>query len=640
MRATSYEKLWVGGGYVAAYVLLDALSFVQPLLKLGITPWNPQAGLTLAFLLVRGWRCAPWTAAAALLAELFVRGSPAPIPVLALASLAPALAYGAVARWLVERGGLSTLRTRRDALYLSGGAGVAALASAVGYTSAFMVAGVLPQEILGAALARYWVGDLNGVLTLTPLLIYLQRAPELAVQIRGRGALIVGQAVFLCATLWLVFGPTVAGDIRFVYALFAPVAWIALTWGVPGTTLATLLIQIGLMFGSEHWLATSSVIEIQFLLVTLGLTALLLGAVVAERSLALERVAAAEAEQRALLTTAPDAVLIAAPDQRIVSANLAARRLFGLADPDADDVKLSTLLPALDVSTNTGRKRTTGVLMGTVRFPVEVAWTRLDPPARHGFLFMVRDITDQEAAQAQLRERDTALARAMRLALAGELATALTHELNQPMTALVSYLRAVEILAAPLETRDPRLIETLRKAMREALRASDVLKRLRDFYRSGATDVAELDLAALVAEVVQAFHDRATRMGAQIDFSASSQVPALGDRIQVQMVLHNLIGNALDALAEVEPGARAVRIKAWPTDRGTCISVEDSGPGVSADVEKELFDPFVTTKPDGMGLGLAISRSLMRGQGGDLRLDREGAPGARFVIQLSSSAKV
>ena len=260
----------------------------------------------------------------------------------------------------------------------------------------------------------------------------------------------------------------------------------------------------------------------------------------------------------------------------------------------------------------------------------------LNPPARPGYLVIAHDMTEHERAQAQLRERDAALANSMRFALVGELSTALTHELSQPITALVSYLKAVEMLAAPIQSADPRLEETLRKATHEALRASDVLKRLRDFYRAGTAHVTTIDVETLIAEVMSTFADRAGRLGVDLTQEIRIAHEISTDRIQLQMVLHNLLANALDAVADVAPDKRRVRVMATADDDRDRfrLTVEDSGCGVPADIADQLFDPFVTSKTEGMGLGLAISRSLLRSQGGELRLDASSASGTRFVLEL------
>jgi signal transduction histidine kinase len=633
------SRNWLFGvGYLVAYVALDALSFVQPLLKLGITPWSPDAGLTLAFLLLRGWRQAPWTAAAALTAELLVRGAPAPVFILMSASVVIALGYGALAFVLSRRRLDLQLASRRAVLEFSFGAALTAFGVASSYVATLVLAGVLPAALAGSAIMRYWVGDVNGVLTLTPLLLASTAARLAWPALRAQRGLIVSQAGVLGVSLWLVFGSRPAGDLSFAYVLFAPVVWITLSWGIVGASVATLLIQIGFMLGVAPHLSAGSTVEMQYLLVTLVLTALLLGAVLAERANALARVAASEAEQRTLLTTAPDAVLATNLSGQIISANLAAEQLLQASGSAIRGTQLGRWLPDFSLIHPVERRRVSGIRADGERFPAEIACVLLDPPARPGYLLIARDMTEHDHAQALLRERETVLSNAMRFALAGELSAALTHELNQPITALVSYLKAVEILATPLETRDPRLIETLRKASREALRAADVIKRLRDFYRSGAVHLTVIDVETLVAEVLSPFADRAHRLGVNLtcEIRVTRQISA--DRVQLQMVLHNLLANALDAVADVPVDRRRVNMTVTTDDDRLRVTVEDSGRGVPTDILGQLFEPFVTSKTDGMGLGLAISRSLLRSQGGDLGLGASGASGTRFLLELPITA--
>jgi two-component system, LuxR family, sensor kinase FixL len=628
------RNLLAGMGYLVAYVALDALSFVQPLLKLGITPWNPQAGLTVAFLVFRGWRQVPWTAAAVLLAELIVRGAPAPPFYLICVSVIIAACYGALAFALSRYSFDPSLASRRAILQLIFGSALTALLVASGYATAFMQAGVLPPALAGDAIARYWVGDLNGIFTLTPLVLAAQRAARAWPELRAHRGLIACQAIVLAALLWLVLGARPLGEFPLVYVLFAPVIWTTLTWGVLGATVSTLLIQIALMAVGASRLGPSSLLEIHYFLVTIALTALLLAAVLAERTRALARVAASEAEQRALLAAAPDAVLSTNLAGEVTSANPAAEQLFRAPASIILGTSLTRWLPDLFQVHPVERCRLRGARANGERFPAEIACVLLNSPARPGYLVIAHDMTEHERAQAQLRERDATLANSMRFALVGELSTALTHELNQPITALVSYLKAAEMLAAPIQRTDPRLEETLRKATREALRASDVLKRLRDFYRAGTAHVTVIDVETLIAEVMSTFTDRAGRLG--IDLTQEMRVARemSTDRVQLQMVLHNLLANALDAVADAAPDRRRVHVTATADEDRLCLTVEDSGCGVPADIIDQLFEPFVTSKTDGMGLGLAISRSLLRSQGGELRLDTSSASGTRFVLEL------
>ncbi len=624
----------LGFGYLGVCVGLDALTYVEPLLKLGITPWNPDAGVTLGFLLLAGWRKAPWTGAAALLAELFVHTARAPLIASIGAALVIALGYAGLALAIssaeidLSRGSLRA--AIKFVLYVV----LAVFVVASGYAATYVAAGVLPVSSAGAAIGRNWVGDMNGIFTVTPLLLAASRVTAIAAKVRRRLPLLGGQGIFLAVSMWLAFQTRPLSDLPLIYILFAPVLWITLVWGVVGASAATSVIQIGLMAGVAPLLDAGALIAVQYFLLTLGITSFLLGAVVAARADALESIAANEAEQRALLAAAPDAVLAINRDGGISSGNQAAQRLFGISDSVMLGSSIERWLPGLGLSGSDDRRRLTATRASGETVPVEVACVRLQPPAREGYLVLARDTTEQDLAQNQLRERDAALSRALRFALAGELATAVTHELRQPITALVSYLEAAELLVESVPAHDSRFVETLRKASGEALRASDILKRLREFYRGGAAEIAPVDIRALLAESISAFADGVARLGVEIKSDLRVAAHIAIDRIQFQMVLHNLLTNALDAVAEAEPGNRKIDVLVAMSANRLRMVVADSGRGVPAEIVGRLFEPFITSKLNGMGLGLAISRSLLRSQGGELQLMESTAGGARFMVEL------
>jgi two-component system sensor kinase FixL len=317
-------------------------------------------------------------------------------------------------------------------------------------------------------------------------------------------------------------------------------------------------------------------------------------------------------------------------------ANPAAIRLFGVRANAQQKTPLAALLPGIELEFPAGRATLDGRRDDGSTFPAEIAWARLDPPANEGFLVTVRDATDRRRAEEQLRERDAALARAMRFAVAGELASALAHELNQPITALVSYLQASEILSTHFVSEDGRLQTTLSKAAQEALRASEVLRRLRNFYQGGALKLETVQVPAACHAVVRAFQDRLRRADASLVMRLDPSIPEVqGDSTQLEIVLHNLLANAIDAVTQVERSSRRIELYAAHADGMVTLRVEDSGPGVAPDVAQKLFEPFVTSKPDGMGLGLAISRSLIRARGGELSCaPSRTLGGASFTVRL------
>lgn len=628
--------LGAAGLYMLFYVLLDWLSFVQPVLKLGITPWSPQTGLTIAFLLLLGPRWAGVTAVAALLAEVIIRGR-SPVSLLAISlSVWIAVGYGFLATLLRRWNLAAPIRTSRAGVVLAAASLSVSLVVAIGYVLLVIAAGDLPRSQTTSSIVRYWIGDLNGILTVTTLLMSASAWREGVRLSIERIWEVLAQCAAIVLTLWIIFGLAATDDLRVYYPLFVPVIWIALRWGVPGAMLATLGIQIALVLIARDETLAPPLMDLQLLMVILNATALLLGAVVTDRAIALKRVAQSEARQRALLDMAPDAVLALDSSGRVRSSNPAALKLFGEKAGVQAGGSAGSLLPGLALTADEGHAALDACRPGGERFPAEVAWARLDEPAGGGFLITVRDVSERRRAQEQLRERDTALARAMRFAVAGELASALAHELNQPMTAVVSYLRALAILTEEAAKQEPRIETTLSKVTHEAIRAAKVLRRLRDFYRGGASKKETIDLRELCSAITSAFDERLRRAEVALSIRVDAHPPQIEwDTTQLEIVLHNLIANSLDAVSRAEKGNRHIELSVESKDDAALVSVADSGPGLSADVLKHLFEPFTTTKPDGMGLGLAISRSLIRARGGDLLHDPHGKlGGATFTLRI------
>jgi signal transduction histidine kinase len=514
--------------YILLYLALAWLSHARPVLKPEITPWNPQAGLTVAFLLVYGPRWWPVAAVTALLSEVLISSSEVALSLSFAACLWIGVVYGALALLLRRLDLAGSLLSARSAGRFAGAVVIASSVVGVGYVGLFVAAGDVPADDALRGMARYGLADMNGILMLAPLFVLVDRWRESFGVLRNHWREAVVQGASVLITLIVVFYLPAADQLRFFYLLFVPIIWIALRWRINGALFAVLVIQVGLIIAARLEIHTPRFIDLQVLLLTLSLTGLLLGAVVAERATILHR----------------------------------------------------------------------------------------------------------------LRERDAELARATRFAVAGELTSALAHELNQPITALVSYLRASDILASRQANADPQLRATLEKSVNEAMRASDVLRKLRDFYRGGTVKRERVDFAALSSRVAASFQENLRVANATLVSTIDSSVPPVeGDATQLEIVLQNLIANAIDAVSRAPASQRRIELHATRSADELVLSVEDSGPGISAEVSRELFEPFVTTRPGGMGLGLAISRTLAQARGGDLSFGRSSTlGGACFKLRLPIEA--
>lgn len=222
------------------------------------------------------------------------------------------------------------------------------------------------------------------------------------------------------------------------------------------------------------------------------------------------------------------------------------------------------------------------------------------------------------------------LRRTLKLAAAGEMAAAITHELNQPLTALNNYARACRLIldADPPAARDS-LPATLDRISAEARRAGDVIRRLRDLFKGGVEGREPVDVGAVAAAMVESFGRQAGRIDFRVELPAVPLV-AHADRVQIELVLRNLLQNAVDALAATPGGTIRVRVGA-DEDR-LRVEVEDTGPGIPPDRVLAVFEPFGSDKANGMGVGLPISRAIVESHGGELVA--APGPGGRIHFTL------
>jgi two-component system sensor kinase FixL len=220
----------------------------------------------------------------------------------------------------------------------------------------------------------------------------------------------------------------------------------------------------------------------------------------------------------------------------------------------------------------------------------------------------------------QRQHAEESLRQTLRLAAAGEMAGAIAHEINQPLTAVTNYGRSAQMLLERDYTGPPQLSNIILKIIAEAERAAEIVRRLRDFFRAGTTRLQAVSIEDLMM-AVRRIADSATRgrdISVEVDHLASVQ-PLYIDQLQIEVVLRNLIANAVESV--VGSGRQGGRIRiAVEThdDRHVRIVVADNGPGISTANRESLFEPFVSGKPTGMGLGLAVSRAIAQAHGGAL----------------------
>ncbi|HJV95436.1 MAG TPA: MASE1 domain-containing protein [Albitalea sp.] len=230
-----------------------------------------------------------------------------------------------------------------------------------------------------------------------------------------------------------------------------------------------------------------------------------------------------------------------------------------------------------------------------------------------------------------------ALRASLQLAAAGDMAAALAHELNQPLTALSTYARASQLLAGRLGDESQSvahpLVDVTGKLVNEASRASEVVKRLRDFFRERSTELQPTEIAPLLGEVVRSQAAHAESLKVRLEWRCDPGVPPIWlDRVQIAVVLRNLVENAVDAARQASIADAWVAVHAQVDGAQLIISVRDSGSGIAADDVARVFESRLSSKPGGMGIGLGISRAIVQAHGG--RLWAEAGPGGRFSFSL------
>ncbi len=246
-------------------------------------------------------------------------------------------------------------------------------------------------------------------------------------------------------------------------------------------------------------------------------------------------------------------------------------------------------------------------------------------------LFTGAVVDEKQRVSEELRQ-------SLRLAAAGEMAAALAHELNQPLTALSAYGSACQQL---LERGDrPEILrDTIVRMVAESQRAAEVVRRLRDFFRTGATQLERITLTDLIGSAVDQFAAKAKAQGVELAVEPVPPCTLLADRLQLEVVLRNLLANAFEAVAEQPPGQRRIRIRADQAGAARIgIYLEDSGPGLSSAMTSHLFEAFQSSKASGLGLGLAISRAIAKAHGGELAA--EAAAGGVFVLTLPTEGTI
>ena len=659
---------------VSEYVKITALVFVAYLVacKLGqatihirssnLGPVWPAYGVALAAVILYGSRA--WLG---IVTAAFVVAASSPVTIAAAAGQATgatlaAITGGALLRRVKFDPQLSRLHDA-VALMLLGAWGSTIVSASIGVLVLYAT-GAQPYSGIGAAWLIYLLGDATGVLLITPLVV------AISAQQTGRRRLGLAELGLLLALLttacFIIFGDLPLIPVRLhvlAFAVLPFVMWAAIRFGVIGASVSTLLVAtiatVETALGSGPFSQDTTFINAALLDVffaVLSVSGLTLAVVIAERErverererLAFEQagidaVRESEDKLRLILDSTAEAIYGVDIEGRCTFCNPACLRALGY---ERVENLLGRKMHALMHHTRADGTPYPAdecpiiqVLKGSggVHRDDEVLWTA-DGTGFHaelwsypqlrgdqvvGAVIAFIDITQRKEAEQQaaaLRDELVHLARVTTLdALAGSLA----HEINQPLTAVMANTEAALRLMAKATPPIEELRETLEDIRSDNQRAGEVVQHMRALLKKGSTRHEPIEINATVADVVRLIRGDAAGRGIAIDVELAADLePVVGNRIQVQQVVLNLLMNACDAVQGQEAWSRRVGLKTARNGTAAIVEVRDRGAGLTDAELVRIFEPFYTTKPDGLGLGLSICRAIVGTHGGTLEAVR------------------
>ena len=538
-------------------------------------------------------------------------------------------------------------------------------------TTAVACAVVVSLFLLTGWATDFWLAwrqrvlaNVFAILTITPLVVLTATGKVVTAQRVRRYGELGMLAMALFAVCSLVFGWHRPGAAASTALLFAPLPfllWAAVRLG-PGGLALSLLIVAGLsllnaVFGRGPFVApspTQNVLSLQVFLLAISVPLMLLAALVEERDLAERALGQNEARYRAVVEDQTELISRFRPDGTLTFVNGAYCRYFDRSPeqligrtfwefiPTSNHQETREFLDALTPDHPVASREHEVVAPGG-----EIRWHQwrdrgfFDEQGRVvEYQAVGRDVTERKRAEEEaLRQREE-LAHALRVMTLGELTASFAHEINQPLSAILMNAHATRRLldAAPAK---PEITDALTDIAEDARRASQIIRRLRTLFRKEHREFAPVDLNALITDVVGLLRYDLQRRAINITCALAEPLPpVLGDSIQLQQVILNLILNACDAIAATAEAPREIRIGTSQEESGRlAVVVRDSGIGVKETELERIFEHFVTSKPQGLGMGLAISRSIVTAHRGRIWATANDNQGLTLHVELPTLAE-
>jgi two-component system sensor kinase FixL len=356
-----------------------------------------------------------------------------------------------------------------------------------------------------------------------------------------------------------------------------------------------------------------------------------------------------QAQLQSILDTVPEGMIVIDDRGVMRSFSLTAERLFGWSAAEVIGKNVSILMPSpyrqehdsyLHRYRDTGERQIIGIgriVVGERKdgstFPMELAVGEARVGSEQFFTGFIRDLTERRTQERRMQELQSELVHVSRLTAMGEMASSLAHELNQPLSAITSYLRGAATLLKSEPIDKDRIRDALDRSSNQALRAGDIIKRLREFVAKGETQHTLENPAVLLEEAAALALVGAREQGVRVSLRCDRELPDIVvDKIQIQQVALNLIRNAVEAMETT--GRRELTIDAKRDGELACFSIADTGTGIGPEIAEHLFQPFITSKANGMGVGLSICRTIIEAHGGRISARPNEGGGTVFEFTL------
>jgi two-component system sensor kinase FixL len=639
-----------------AYFALGVAALALFPLSGGIAVFWPASGIALAALIAWGPRIAVGLAlgcvAVGLYAGLNLRDAG-----LWAVTTTVSLAF---AWWLLARVARfdPALRRRRDVIaFLVCGAVPAPVAS----VAARLVMLATNGSALGEQATAVWVaglGEAVGILVVAPVIWtwIAARREAIATARRLELVLLTAAVVGVAAFVFMSRSTPVMAVEPLTYAVFPVLFWAALRFGSREAAMALLVAATIAVWCTAHGLGPfgggdmlRNLGSLYVFLAVAAVSTLLIAVVLRERERAERALRESEEQFRLIVEHQTELVLKLSPSRHVLFASPSYLAYFGVSENELvgrafvadvheeDRTAMQALWEAVLAPPHMASAETRVMTRDGWRW---LAWSASAIRDAHGnvdaIVAVARDVTARRRAEEQARQHLEQLAHVARVSSMGEMASAIAHEINQPLTAIANYSYACLRLLRSKAASSDEIQQAMQRVASEAERAGEIVRHMRNFVRSEGGRTVEVEVNFLVTEVVRLAAAEARQSGIELATRLDTGLPAvLADSIQIQQVLLNLVRNAVEAMNLAGAEERRIELATRPGNRDFVeITVADTGPGLASTELEKVFEPFYTTKPDGIGIGLALSRSIIDAHGGRLWATANAGPGVTFHLTL------